>query len=147
MLLRRFREQNWHPDLEERRRFAQTLLLGAPVSALVWLLVIRALSGRWIWLLALGVLGIGLSLGLVLRRFPGLARPFFCLWFGMVCVIDTVVTTLSLTFFYFLVVTPIGLIQRLLGRRIIRKGFDREAPTYWQPAEPTRDPLRYFRQF
>ena len=36
---------------------------------------------------------------------------------------------------YYLVITPIGLILRLLGKDPMRRRFDREAKTYWIPTK------------
>jgi hypothetical protein len=41
-----------------------------------------------------------------------------------------------LSLVFYLVVTPIGFAIRLFGRDPMRRGFDREAPSYRIPREP-----------
>jgi hypothetical protein len=57
-------------------------------------------------------------------------------------------TRLILILLFYLVFTPIGLVLRLLGKDLLNRKFDPEAPTYWisKPKEPF-DPKRYERQF
>jgi hypothetical protein len=39
-------------------------------------------------------------------------------------------------FMFFIVVTPIGLLLRMLKKDILRLRIDRQAPSYWIPREP-----------
>jgi hypothetical protein len=48
---------------------------------------------------------------------------------------------------YYLVLTPIGLVMRLLGRDPMQRRFDRSAKSYWIERTPRTDPSRHFRQF
>jgi hypothetical protein len=48
---------------------------------------------------------------------------------------------------YYFVVTPIGLIMRLMGYDPMQRRFDRTAKTYWTPREQEDKPERYFQQF
>lgn len=62
--------------------------------------------------------------------------------------IGWVVSHLVLAMVYFLVVTPIGLIMRLLGHDPMRRRFDRGATSYWIERSATAvNARRYFRQF
>ena len=45
------------------------------------------------------------------------------------------------------VVTPVGLVFRLIGRDALQRRFDSAARTYWVRRPLVRDPGRYFRQF
>ncbi len=49
--------------------------------------------------------------------------------------------------FYFLLITPLGLIFRLIGRDVLGKRFDPDAKSYWQPHHCPDSAERYFRQF
>ncbi|MCE5277772.1 MAG: hypothetical protein ABFD92_15710 [Planctomycetaceae bacterium] len=60
--------------------------------------------------------------------------------------IGVAVSTAVLAAVYFLVLTPIGLLMRLLGRDPMCRRFDRSAPTYWR-AHAGAESGRYFRQF
>ena len=61
--------------------------------------------------------------------------------------VGVVVSTVVLAAVYFLVLTPVGLLMRLLGRDPMFRRFDRAAATYWRVHTPPADSGRYFRQF
>lgn len=46
---------------------------------------------------------------------PLIFKPLAYLWFGLSHVLGTVVSTLLLSLVFFVIVTPVGLIRRLLG--------------------------------
>jgi hypothetical protein len=142
-----FREVNWNPGPQERRKFALSLIIGFPCVALV-LLAIGWLRGRgWNFPLAAMVGGGGLAVGLLLLALPQITRPVYVAWYFVACCIGTVVGNLVLGIVFFVLVTGIGLLMRALGRRPVRKTFDKRAATYWQDAEQVDDPNRYYRQF
>jgi hypothetical protein len=142
-----FREVNWNPGPQERRKFALSLIIGFPSVALV-LLAIGWLRGRGLnFPLAASVGGGGLAVGLLLLALPQIARPVYVAWYFVACCIGTVVGNLALGIVFFVLVTGIGLLMRALGRRPVRKTFDKRAATYWQDAEQVDDPNRYYRQF
>jgi hypothetical protein len=49
--------------------------------------------------------------------------------------------------FYYLLLTPVGLVFRLIGRDPLRRRFDRNATTYWIARRPPETSDRYFHQF
>lgn len=140
-----FREVNWNRDLAGRRAFAKSIAIGMPLLALV----LGALGWfrthtwpGWTWWLA----GIGCGAGIMLWLLPQIARPFYIVWNGLGCCIGFIVSNTAVTAVYFLIVTPIGLTLRLLGRDPLRRHFERERESYWEDAEKTGDAERYFRQ-
>jgi len=142
-----FKEVSWNPDLRERRKFALSLVIGFPCIAVV-LLVLGWLRGKgWNLSLAAIIGGGGLAIGLLLLALPQIARPFYVAWYFVACCIGTVVGNLALAIVFFVLVTGLGLLMRALGRRPVRKTFDKRAATYWQDAEHVDDPNRYYRQF
>jgi len=58
-----------------------------------------------------------------------------------------IVGNVLLSAFYFLVLAPIGLLVRGLGKTPLKKGFDKTASTYWNDVEKKVDFKRYYRQF
>ena len=145
--MNRFKEQNWNPSITERRKFGLMLAGGMPLSALFWFLLVRYLTGEWRWAVPLWILAVGCPLGLLLAAAPALVRPVYCIWYFLVCCIDTIVTNGLLSLLYLLVFTPYSLVMRLAGRQPLQKGFLPGVKTYWHPAERVSDPRRYFRQF
>jgi hypothetical protein len=68
-------------------------------------------------------------------------------WMLGVMPIGWTVSHLLLAAVFFGVVTPVGLLLRLLGRDLLQRGADPGADTYWQVRERVDDPRRYMRQF
>jgi hypothetical protein len=61
--------------------------------------------------------------------------------------IGLVVSFVILLAVFYLVVTPLGLLLRLLGHDAMKRRFDRDASTYWSPRKPAESVQWYFRQF
>jgi hypothetical protein len=60
--------------------------------------------------------------------------------------IGVVVSHVVLALVYFLVLTPVGLTMRLFGHDPLRRGFDKDLDTYWQPRDEQRTTESYFKQ-
>ena len=97
-----------------------------------------------LWWLALPVGLIGVA---GVRWCPEAVRLVSVGWTYAVFPIGWTVSHLAMAVIYYLVVTPIGLLMRLLGRDPMLRTFDRSAASYWQPHDPADKPSRYFRQF
>ena len=145
-MLNPFQDTDWNPGLPARRRFASSLVIGFPVIA-----ALLAVSG-WVkahafpgWTLWLG-LG-GASLGTLLWLVPQIAKPFYLAWHFLACCLGIVVSNALLAATYYIVLTPAGLLLRLLGRDALARRRDPLAQTYWRKAEPAADPARYYRQY
>lgn len=144
-MLNPFKDVIWNPGQHEKRKFARSLMIGFPIIAAL-LLIMQWCSGV-VGLLPLWIGAIGSGTGAILWLVPAIARPFYLLWFGVSCCIGMVVGNLLLASLFYLVITPIGLGLRLVGRGPIHKGPDKSADTYWRKAEPELDSSRYYRQF
>ena len=142
-----FKEVNWNPNLSERRTFAKSLVIGFPCVALALLLIGRITSGTWNTELSLWIGGIGASTGIIFWLIPQISKPFYLLWYCIACCIGIVLGNILLGILFYLAITPIGLIMKLLGRDPLRRSIDKNANTYWIDVENTKGPTRYFRQF
>ena len=92
----------------------------------------------------LGACGIVGLIGLVR---PSGVRPLYVAWMYAAYPIGWLVGHIMLTVVFFGVLTPIGLVMRLLGRDPLERKFDTARTTYWEPLEKAEDIERYFRQF
>jgi hypothetical protein len=79
--------------------------------------------------------------------FPKALKPVYVVWMSLAIVLGFVVSNVLLTVFFFLVITPIGLVARLAGRDFLRLKLDRQAETYWQPRARKSAKSDYERQF
>ena len=130
------------PSQRELRRFAGIAfpafcgLLGGLVAYST-----GSLRGAaWIW-------GAGLCIGLAGLRSPIFARIVYTILLYAAFPIGYVVSYLVLGAIFFLVIMPIGLLARLVGRDALARELDRDADTYWECYDPKRPPEDYFRQF
>ena len=105
------------------------------------------MTGHWHLQKLLWLGGGGLTAGLFLWTVPSVCKPFYWVWYSVACCIGIVISNLLLMGFYFVVMTPTGLVMRAFGRRPLLKGFEKQADTYWKDMEPVRDVSRYYRQF
>jgi hypothetical protein len=80
---------------------------------------------------------------------PRLLKLIYLVWMTLAMVMGFVVSHVILTLFFFLVITPIGLIARLAGKDFLSLKLDRSTPSYWVTRKSTgpKEPLDYERQF
>ena len=141
-----FHDFNWRPDLNERRAFGRTLTLGfLVITPLLWLLVWWKTGLQEMWPLFVG--GGCAGAGAVCWRWPRVARPIYSFWYAVGGVMGFCLTQILLGLVFYIVVTPIGLVLRLLGKDPLERRWDKDATTYWKEAEKPVDAERYFRQF
>lgn len=75
-------------------------------------------------------------------------RPFHKLWMMLALAMGFVMSRVILTILYYFILTPIGLIAKLVGKKFMPLGFDRNASTYWEKREnPVKQQIDYERQF
>lgn len=88
-----------------------------------------------------------LALIVVYYLIPAIRRPVYLGWIYAAFPIGWLVSHLLLLGIYFFLITPIGLIMRLVGYDPMKRGFERSAESYWVTREPDRDKNRYFKQY
>jgi hypothetical protein len=86
------------------------------------------------------------TFGLVL---PKTLKHAYVGWMALAFSLGLIVSTLLLTLFFFVVVTPIGLATRLLGKDFLAQKLDLQAQSYWLSRDPSvvRQRSDYERQF
>ncbi len=135
-------EVQWHPTPKQLRVFGVGGLLASVVAALVLHFVWSAAA---LWTII--VLAAGAALCLCSLISPAVTR---ILYLGLTLValpIGFVVSFVLLAIFYFLLLTPVAFIFRVIGRDVLCRRFDAAAESYWVPHKPSEDTERYFHQF
>ncbi len=99
------------------------------------------------WLVLSVVAGVGVIGTVVMLASRDAARTIYRVWMFAALPIGWTVSHLLLGLVYFGVMTPIGVVMRLLGRNPMTPTFDRGATTYWQTRSGQTPAERYFRQF
>lgn len=91
------------------------------------------------------VVGASLSAGVIFN--PRFGRNLFKLWASMFLPLGWTVSHLILAVIYYIVLSPIGWVMRLLGRDPLQRRFDPSAQSYWIERDSPSNPERYFQQF
>ena len=79
---------------------------------------------------------------------PSLQKKIYLGWIYAVYPIGFVLSHVIMGVVYYLVVSPVGLMMKLVGRDPLARSLDKGAKTYWVEHRPAdRDPGSYFRQF
>jgi multisubunit Na+/H+ antiporter MnhG subunit len=61
-------------------------------------------------------LPVGIVFLVVTMTFPKIYRPFAMVWFGFSHALGTVVSRILLTLLFYLMVTPVGSVRRIMGK-------------------------------
>ena len=134
-------EINRDPSPKALRAFG---LLLAVFCGLVGLLLAwrfdAPVAARWVWIT-------GGGLAVLYYAVPPLRLPMYRGWLYLFFPVGWVLSHVLLAVIYYLVLTPIGLVRRVVGKDPMARSFDPAASTYWTAHRARQDPDRYFRQF
>ena len=90
----------------------------------------------------------GVALVVVGAILPRALKWIYLAWMSVAFVLGFVMAHVILMLFFFLVITPIGLLARLFGKDFLSLKLDRAAKSYWIPRErKVTAPTDYERQF
>jgi len=89
----------------------------------------------------------GILVALVVSLIPPARRWLYLGWMYAIYPIAWAVSLVILFVVYLIVVTPVALALRALGRDPMQRGFDKDEKSYWILRQPNRSGARYFRQF
>ena len=135
-------EIEWHPSGRQLRVFGVSGLAASIVAAIVL---------RFVWQVAvpwsLAVVGAGAAILLCSLISVRLTRWLYVGLTAAVLPIGLVVSFLLLAAFYFLLLTPIALVFKLIGRDPLYRRIDRDAESYWAARREPDTVERYFHQF
>ncbi len=141
---------NFNPDRDTLRSFGWVALLGFGFLAVIawfeWLIFAPGLGAARQPLAAIFALLALVSAGL------GLIWPQGNRWIyvGLALItfpIGFVLSYVIMGTLFYLVITPIGVLLRVLGKNPLERRLDPEAQTYWVDARPQRSKESYFSQF
>lgn len=96
----------------------------------------------WLWpvMASIGFILIGIFCPMVLRQ------PYR-LWMSLAFVMGWFMTRLILSILFFVVMTPMGIILRLLKKDLLDETIHKDAMTYWNKYEGMQDKDRYGKQY
>jgi hypothetical protein len=134
-------EIEWHPTGRQLCVFGVGSLLASIAAALMLHFVWGAAA---VW--AVVVLAAGVAVCLCSLISPAVTRILYVGLTLLALPIGFVVSFVLLAAFYFLLLTPVALVFRLIGRDALCRRFDAAAQSYWVPHRAGEDTARYFHQ-
>jgi len=135
-------EIDWNPKSKQLQNFGKIALAASVIISLLlyllkgvaiqWLLIICAF-GFMVFIISMISLKLTkiIYLGMILLTMP----------------IGWVVSFILMAAVYFLMLAPLGLIFRLIGRDPLCRRFDPTAESYWMSRRPPKGLEQYFHQF
>ncbi len=141
---------NLRPDESTLRKFGFIALVGFALVALLayleWAIFAAGLGGARIWVAA-SFAGLALLTTLFSLVLPRANLPIYVGLTLIALPIGLVLSYVIMGTIFYLVITPIGLALRCLGKDPLERRFLADATSYWQDARPARPKESYFRQF
>jgi hypothetical protein len=93
-------------------------------------------------------LGLGGTLITFGVLWPRALKYIYVAWMALAFTVGFLMSNVILTLFFFFLVTPIGLLARLLGKDFLARKLDQQATSYWIPcAKETKTAQGYERQY
>jgi len=135
-------EINWHPDRKQLRGFGFAALIATTAISLL-LYFIKDLPIYW----AAVIFVFGFIIFLSSRLYLRLTKVFYLALTAVTSPIGFVISFLLMAVFYYLLITPLSLIFRLIGRDSLNRKFDPDTSSYWETHCQPDGPDRYFHQF
>ena len=123
--------------MSDRDVSIDTLRRFALVFSVLWLAITGVLlplfgvldNARWPW-------AVPLPLVLLAIFVPRWLRPFYVGWLRFGAVLNWINSRIILSFIFFLILTPMALVRRLLGADPLQLRDDADAESYRQESEP-----------
>ena len=118
--------------IKQNRKFGYTVAIALLVLS-AFRIFIRHKQGWWV----------AFAVAMVLLLFsllkPVLLNPLRLVWDKIGHVLGTINTYVLLTIFYFLILSPLGMIMRLFGKDILKVKLSPKQNSYWDTTEQRAD--------
>ncbi len=134
-------EVNWRPSRKDLQVFGIAALLAALIAGAL-LHYKHGFPAVWTAV----IVGLGAAVCISGFVVPALARLVYVAMIGLALPIGLVLSFIVMAVLYYLILTPVGLFFRLIGRDLLDLKFSRRAESYWVKRRAP-DVKRYFNQF
>jgi hypothetical protein len=135
-------EIDWNPKQKQLRSFGKIALVASTVIALL-LYLLKGIALKWVLI----IFGFGLIIFIISMISLKLTKMIYLGMILFTLPIGYVVSFILLALFYFLLLAPLGLIFRLIGRDPLNRRFDPNKKSYWLSRQSPKGPEQYFHQF
>ncbi len=92
-------------------------------------------------------LGLGAASGLLALIAPILLLPLYLALMILSYPIGFVISYVLMGILFYGLLTPVGLVFRIIGRDALKRKFDPDASSYYVPHRPVENVSRYYKQF
>jgi len=131
---------NWRPTRREIRYFSITLLIAFALANLILLLGGKYRVAGWFF-------GSGLALSLVCYFVSFFGKGVYLVWMAVTYALGRVVSPVIIAVIFYLVVTPIGLLNRMFGKDRLRLKKPKGVSSYFVDHTEPIDKESFRRQF
>ena len=135
-------EINWNPTRRTVRQFGWITLV-ASILIPAFFHLVKGLPIPW----CVGLGACGVLVLILAYTAPTVVRWIYIVLSVATAPIGMTIGLLIFAAFYFLILTPVGLVFRLIGRDVLHRRWDPTIGSYWVPHRKTEKMDRYFRQF
>ena len=135
-------EISWNPERRQLRNFGISALAASAVISLL-LYALKGLGIQWAFI----IFGVGFAIFLSSLISAKLTRIIYLGLMLVTLPVGWMVSFVLLAVCYFVLLMPLGLVFRLVGRDALCRKFDRAAKSYWLAHRPPDRLERYFHQF
>jgi hypothetical protein len=79
---------------------------------------------------------------------PQILKPLNKIWMGLAIILGFFMSRIIITFLFYIALTPISIIAKLVGKKFMILNFNKSAKTYWEKRTIIKKkPIDYERQF
>lgn len=131
---------NWHPQPSDVRYFSITLAILAVLLAVV---ALAAGKTNTAWIIAV----VGVALAISCFFVPRLGRWLYLLWMAITVAVAFVISPIVIAIIFYLVLTPIALFSRLIGKDELRVRKPRSENSHFSDVDHEITAESFRRQF
>ena len=135
-------EVNYNPNPKELRLFGTIAMIATTIISLL-LHLTKGLILKW----CLVIIAVGLVIFILSRISLSVTKGIYISFTLLTLPVGIVVSYVLLGVFFYLILAPIGLFFRLIGRDILYRKFESNNNSYWVKRKRQEDLKHYFRQF
>jgi hypothetical protein len=135
-------EIDWNPKSKQLQNFGKIALAATfIISFLLYLL--KGVAIQWVLIIC----AFGIIIFIISKISLKLTKLIYLGMILLTMPIGWVVSFILMAAFYFLLLAPLGLFFRLIGRDPLYRKFDPTAKSYWMSRRPPKGLEQYFHQF
>ena len=90
-----------------------------------------------VWSIIIAI--IFLTLGLMNSK---ILRPLNILWFKFGMLLGSIIAPIVMGFIFFVVITPTGLIMKIMGKDLLNNKYDNKKKSYWLERDKTKSSMK-----